>query len=306
MLGVDLMGPFPRSPDRNEHLLVFVDYFTRWVELFPLRTATAPVIGKIFHREIVTRWGVPAFVLSDRGSQFVSSVFKELCDTWAVKPVNTTAYHPQTNLTERVNKNLKNMISSYIDENHRTWDRYLPEFRFALNSSVHETTGLTPAELQIGRKIRSPLDQVLQISDSFPDTRPYEVVQRIEELKAQARESNAKAKLRQLRNYNKNRRDVSYKPQDRVWVRNHPQSKASRYFSAKLAPKWKGPYRILKCLGPVNYLVVQEEDGENCTNVNVVNLKPCYPTAEDVDREEKEKLKKVFEEESEEEEFLGF
>lgn len=306
MLGVDLMGPFPRSPDRNEHLLVFVDYFTRWVELFPLRTATAPVIGKIFHREIVTRWGVPAFVLSDRGSQFVSSVFKELCDTWAVKPVNTTAYHPQTNLTERVNKNLKNMISSYIDENHRTWDRYLPEFRFALNSSVHETTGLTPAELQIGRKIRSPLDQVLQISDLFPDTRPYEVVQRIEELKAQARESNAKAKLRQLRNYNKNRRDVSYKPQDRVWVRNHPQSKASRYFSAKLAPKWKGPYRILKCLGPVNYLVVQEEDGENCTNVNVVNLKPCYPTAEDVDREEKEKLKKVFEEESEEEEFLGF
>lgn len=35
MLGIDIMGPLPRSPERNEYLLVVVDYYTRWV-VFPL------------------------------------------------------------------------------------------------------------------------------------------------------------------------------------------------------------------------------------------------------------------------------
>lgn len=39
MLGMDLMGPLPRSPERNEYLLVFVDYYTRWVELFPIKSS---------------------------------------------------------------------------------------------------------------------------------------------------------------------------------------------------------------------------------------------------------------------------
>lgn len=45
MLGVDLMGPFPRSSSGNVHLLVFVDYLSRWFELFPLRKATAEVVS---------------------------------------------------------------------------------------------------------------------------------------------------------------------------------------------------------------------------------------------------------------------
>ena len=45
MRGIDLMGPLPRSSERNEYLLVVVDYFTRWVEFTPLRTATAKIIA---------------------------------------------------------------------------------------------------------------------------------------------------------------------------------------------------------------------------------------------------------------------
>ncbi len=59
MLGVDLMGPFPKSGKQNEHLLVVVDYCSKWVELFPLRTAKAPQIARILVEEIFTRWGTP-------------------------------------------------------------------------------------------------------------------------------------------------------------------------------------------------------------------------------------------------------
>lgn len=51
----------------------------------------------------------------------------------------TSAYHQQTNFTERVNWTLKTMIASYAAENHKHWDKYLLDFRFALNSAVHET-----------------------------------------------------------------------------------------------------------------------------------------------------------------------
>jgi len=105
------MGPLPRSTNRKEYLLVFVDYFSRWVELLPIRSARAQNVASIFRKDILTRWGVPDFILSDRGAQVVSSVFRELCENWSVTPKLTTAYHPQTNMTERVNRTPKSMMA---------------------------------------------------------------------------------------------------------------------------------------------------------------------------------------------------
>lgn len=75
ILGMDWMGPFPRSSNQNVYLLVFVDYYTRWVELFPLRTATAESISCVLVKDIFTRWGIPDYLLLDCGPQFVSIIF---------------------------------------------------------------------------------------------------------------------------------------------------------------------------------------------------------------------------------------
>lgn len=118
-MGVDIMGPLPRSTNQNEYLLVFVDYFTCWVELFPIRTATAKTVATVFRKEVLTRWGVPDFLVSDRGTQFVSAIFIEVCESWNVTPKLTTAYHPQTNMTERVNRTLKSMNAAFVEDNHK-------------------------------------------------------------------------------------------------------------------------------------------------------------------------------------------
>ncbi len=64
------------------------------------------------------------------------------CDT------QTSAYHPQTNITEQVNSTLKTMIASYVGSRHKHWDKHLPEFRFALNSAVHESWAQSPSGTQ--------------------------------------------------------------------------------------------------------------------------------------------------------------
>ncbi len=56
MLGVDLMGTFPKSSKQHEHILVVVDYFSKWVELFPLRVAKAPQIARILVEELLSIW----------------------------------------------------------------------------------------------------------------------------------------------------------------------------------------------------------------------------------------------------------
>lgn len=136
MVGIEIMGPLPSSTQCHEYLLVCVNYFTRWVELFLMRQAHAKTIAKIFRMEIFTRWGVPDFIVSDRCTQFVSSLLKDLCEQWKITQKLTTAYHPQTNMTERINRTLKCMIASYVDDNHKKWDQHLPEFKFAINSAV--------------------------------------------------------------------------------------------------------------------------------------------------------------------------
>ncbi len=79
MLGVDLMGPLPKSSQLNSYLLVFVDYYTKWVEIFPLRKATAGIVSKLMVKEIFTRWGVPDFVLQIKDLS--------LCPKPSLKPV---------------------------------------------------------------------------------------------------------------------------------------------------------------------------------------------------------------------------
>lgn len=119
MLGVDLMGPFRSSASRNQYMLVFEDCYTCWTELFPLRKATAETISIILIRDIFSWWehqftfcqtSVPCLYL--------------LCDTcewWNLQRRKTSPYHPQTNLTERINSNIKAMIASYVEEKHKTW-----------------------------------------------------------------------------------------------------------------------------------------------------------------------------------------
>ena len=304
MLGVDLMGPFPRSSSGNIHLLVFVDYFSRWVELFALRKATAEIISQCLTREILTRWGVPKYILSDQGPQFVSSVFGETCKRWNITARKTSAYHPQTNMTERVNRNVKAMLAAYVEDNHKNWDKYLPEFRFALNTAVHESTGVTPAEINLGRLVKGPLDH--ELMPNSPDTLAYSTAKHLVGLREYVNENLKRAKQRQKRNYDRGRRNEEYADKDRVWIRTHPLSKADQSFTAKLAQRWRGPYRIVRQTGPVNFEVVLEETGEDIRVVHVAQMKPCFPTAQEWDRQNHRRLKEIFLEDSDEDEFLGF
>ncbi|GFX88640.1 retrovirus-related Pol polyprotein from transposon 17.6 [Trichonephila clavipes] len=156
---LDLLGPYPASrPERYKFILVISDHFTKWCELIPLRKAA-------FFDNYIARYGAPISLISDNGPQFISDVFEHLSHRLDIKHMKTVTYRPQANLTERVNRNLVQMIASFVEENHENWDQFLHEFAFALRTAVNETTNKTPAELFLGRKIITPFSKLINVTE---------------------------------------------------------------------------------------------------------------------------------------------
>ena len=104
---VDLVGPWPQSAEGHTHLLTVVDRTTRWAEAIPLQSTTAQVVADSFVANWVARFGVPATITTDQGTQFTGSTWQCMCRALGSKHVRTTAYHPQANsMVERFHRQL--------------------------------------------------------------------------------------------------------------------------------------------------------------------------------------------------------
>uniref|UniRef100_A0A672HDJ5 Gypsy retrotransposon integrase-like protein 1 n=1 Tax=Salarias fasciatus TaxID=181472 RepID=A0A672HDJ5_SALFA len=236
--GVDYVGPLPRTANGNAYIIVFVDYFSKWIEVSAVREATAQVAANKFITDIFARHGAPSYLISDRGKPFVSELFEHVVSTLGTEHRLTTAYHPQTNATERVNRTLKTAIRAYVGDKHTAWDKYIPQVCFALRTAPHESTGLSPSMILYGRELETPLDLVTLPSwDGVDDPAvPYS-----ESLKASLKEAHDHARNvltvshdRQKRYYDLRRRHVSYNIGELVRVKSHPRSDALTNFTAKL------------------------------------------------------------------------
>jgi len=101
---MDVLGPLPLTISGNKYLLIMVDYFTKWVEAFPLKNIRARTVAETFLNQIVSRHGVPLEVHTDQGRNFESQVFRESC---ALRIKKTRLLFFIHNLTAKWNGNIK-------------------------------------------------------------------------------------------------------------------------------------------------------------------------------------------------------
>ncbi|XP_025262460.1 uncharacterized protein LOC112637287 [Camponotus floridanus] len=140
------------------------------------------------------------------------------------------------------------MITQYIEKDHRAWDEHIPALQFAYNTALHDATGYTPAFLNYGREIQAPEDTDPQTAaPDAPDVIRNKLTEAYEVVKLHM----AQAFQRQKRHYDLRRRPWKPNVGEWVWKRDHPLSKKSEAYNAKLAPKFSGPYEIQKIVSPV-------------------------------------------------------
>lgn len=130
-MGMDLIGPLPKSSAGNTYALVMQDYFTKWPKAIPLWDATAKMVAGALLM-VISTWGPPKELLSDQGPEFVAEVNCKLSRQQGIKWKYVMVYHPQMNgLVERFNRMLKSMIAKFVNGRQDNWDTYLPAFLYA-------------------------------------------------------------------------------------------------------------------------------------------------------------------------------
>ena len=111
---------------------MFVDYLTKWLEVFAASDQSAIDISSLLVEHIVPRHGVPIELLSDREGAFLSKLMTEIYKLLWIHKSKTTAYHPQTDgLVERLNPTLIDMLAKTSNLNGTDWNDRLPYVLFA-------------------------------------------------------------------------------------------------------------------------------------------------------------------------------
>ena len=161
LVAVDILSFLPQTSDGNAYILVAEDYFTRWLETWPVLNQEAGTVAQKLVNEMFFRFSVSDQILSDQGRQFESAIIDELCKLLQIQKFRTTPYHPQGNgLVERSNHTLLNMLSIVVEDNPNAWESHLRPVCMAYNTSIQPTTGYSPFFLMFGRRVRLPIDIV--------------------------------------------------------------------------------------------------------------------------------------------------
>ncbi|CAB0039129.1 unnamed protein product [Trichogramma brassicae] len=275
----DTMGPFPRSAQGNEYIIIFMDLFTRWIEAIPVRKANARTIRKHLLERVFLRFGAPEVFHSDNGTEYKNNLVDEFLTERGVIHSTIPIYTANANPVERVNRTYKTMMISYIKEDHKTWDEHIYELTFAFNTAVHDSTGVSPAFLNLGRNpeighsVRRKEAEAALIAEE--DEARIAWAMRMENLSGirdKATENSQQAQERQAQYYNKKRRDVTFKANDKVWRRNRILSSGAKGIAAKLGRRFRGPCKVSKVLGSNVYQLIGES-GELVEKVTASDFK---------------------------------
>ena len=149
-LHIDFAGPY-----LGHMFLVLVDAHSKWMDVRLMHSIKAhSTIEQL--RMIFATHGIPQKIVSDNGPTFTSQEFKTFMTQNGVLHITSAPYHPSTNgLAERAvqtfKQALKRIQGSSIQEK-------LSKFLFQYRITPHTTTGIAPAELLMGRRLRSRLD----------------------------------------------------------------------------------------------------------------------------------------------------
>lgn len=111
IVGIDFVGPLP-GRHSTKHILTVVDHYSKHAEAYITNDCTAATTARILTTKYIPSYGAPEQIVSDRGTAFTSRLMQELCETWEIRHIRTSAYHPQANgVCERFHRTLANVIA---------------------------------------------------------------------------------------------------------------------------------------------------------------------------------------------------
>ena len=253
VMGIDIVGPMPKGKGGHQYLLTTICMASKWPEAVPLRNITAKAVAQNLV-DIFSRTGIPLEIVTDQGSQFMSKVMDQLCNSLQIRKIPTTPYHPEGNgVVERMHGTLGAMLTKATQEG-LDWVGQVPYALYALRSAPNRDTKFSPFELVYGRYVRTPLDILYQgwaqheFEEFDTDGWAEWLVDRLNVWHSVARERGEHAGSQRKLDFDKKARERSLEVGDKVLLRIPGKIE-------KLEESWAGPYLVVEKLNRVDYRI---------------------------------------------------
>uniref|UniRef100_A0A3P9IU91 Gypsy retrotransposon integrase-like protein 1 n=1 Tax=Oryzias latipes TaxID=8090 RepID=A0A3P9IU91_ORYLA len=245
-ISIDFVMGLPMSQG-NSVILTVIDRFSKFVHFIPLpQLPTATETAEVMVNHVFRHHGIPADIVSDRGPQFISQVWKAFCSALGATVSLTSGYHPQSNgQAERANQELEAALRCLAAQNNSDWSKYLVWIEYAHNTHPSSATGVSPFEASLG--YLPPLFPSHELDLTVPSVQDH--LQRCQLIWHQTQEALRRSKEDNCRTANRHRvASPDYQPGQKVWLssKNIPIQATSR----KLAPRFIGPFTIDRIINP--------------------------------------------------------
>jgi transposase InsO family protein len=149
---MDFIVGLPKTQSRYDSIWVIVDSLTKVAHFIPVKTTyTEPQLAELYMSRIVYLYGVPKRIVSDRGTQFTSTLWERLHETIDTCLNFSSTYHPQTDgQIERVNQILEDMLRACALQYERSWDKSLSYIEFSYNNNYQESLKIAQFDMLYG------------------------------------------------------------------------------------------------------------------------------------------------------------
>ncbi|XP_037774031.1 uncharacterized protein LOC119570303 [Penaeus monodon] len=241
---IDLLG----STHGNRYVLAIIDHFTRYLQLIPLPNKEAQTVANAFIKEYVTLFGPPRLLVADNGREFHNRLFSQV---------------------------VKDALATLIGEHPNDWDEKATVCKTCPQQCCAQERGQQPLYLMTGRDGYFPRGVTNEIDG---DEETAQVLrENLRDARIAAKDAARKAQQGWARDYNRRLRQ-RFDPAEgdlvllRIFRHGGP--------GGALGPRWSKPARIVKKLGPVNFLIREPDPPHSEVNYHINQMRPYVPNRE--------------------------
>ena len=281
VVNIDFVGPFPDE----SYILVIIDTFSKWIELFYCIDATAKSACEALLQHF-GRFGSPNMIRSDKGSHFANDLIKEFLVLTGTPHNLTLSYSKQENaIVERANREVNRHLRALTFQTNdiNNYKNSLPFIQRIINSSVHDATGVAPASMLFGNQVN--LDR--GILTPFPLLKSTKSTSEIIANMIYAQDkimlnAIAKVTMAKARHLVKNAKPITIFP-----VGSYVLAKYAVGPPTRLHTKWQGPFQVVSYVNSeytLLNLVSKAERITHASNLKVFIFDPLRVSAPDIAR----------------------